>query len=117
MISYQWDFQDIALKIRDDLVNHGYRVWMDVTHLRDDILNSMAEAVEKSEIVLIFMSEAYKNSQSCRTEAEYAYKKKKVIIPLLVEQGYDPDGWLGALQGTKLYYKFFTDDLRKTDTS
>ncbi|XP_072051437.1 uncharacterized protein [Amphiura filiformis] len=115
MISYQWDFQDIALKIRDDLVNNGHRVWMDLTHLRDDILNSMADAVEKSEIVLIFMSEAYKNSQNCRTEAEYAYKKKKKVIPLLVEQGYDPDGWLGALQGTKLYYKFFTGDLRKTD--
>ncbi|XP_072051599.1 uncharacterized protein [Amphiura filiformis] len=75
----------------------------------------MAEAVEKSEIILIFMSEAYKNSQNCRTEAEYAYKKKKKVIPLLVQKGYDPDGWLGALQGMKLYYRFFTEDLMETD--
>ncbi|XP_072022260.1 uncharacterized protein [Amphiura filiformis] len=115
MISYQWDFQSIAEKIRDNLVNHGYRVWMDVTHLRADILSSMAEAVEKSEIILIFMSETYKNSQSCRTEAEYAYKLKKKVIPLLVQQDYTPDGWLGALQGMQLYYKFLSEDLTQTD--
>ena len=40
---------------------------------------------------------------------------KKKIIPLLVQKDYKPDGWLGALLGTKLYYKFFTEDLSKTD--
>ncbi|XP_072050151.1 uncharacterized protein [Amphiura filiformis] len=40
MISYQWDFKDIALKIRDDLVNNGYRVWMDLTHMSKTILKS-----------------------------------------------------------------------------
>ena len=49
------------------------------------------------------------------TEAEYAYKLRKKVIPLLVEEGYNPDGWLGALQGMKLYYKFISDDLTKTD--
>ncbi|XP_072050787.1 uncharacterized protein [Amphiura filiformis] len=115
MISYQWDFKHIASEIRDDLVNNGYRVWMDVTHMRDDMLISMAEAVEKSEIILMFLSESYKNSQSCRTEAEYAYKLQKKVIPLLVQEDYKPDGWLGILQGMKLYYKFFSDDLTQTE--
>ncbi|XP_072050587.1 uncharacterized protein [Amphiura filiformis] len=117
MVSYQWDSQQIAVKIRDDLVNNGFKVWMDLTHMGDDILTSMAEAVEKSEVILMFMSETYKDSQSCRTEAEYAYKKKKKVIPLLVQEGYDPDGWLGAILGTKLYYKFFTEDLMETEMS
>ncbi len=49
------------------------------------------------------------------TEAEYAYKLQKKVVPLLVEEGYNPDGWLGALQGMKLYYKFFSEDLSQTD--
>ena len=28
---------------------------------------------------------------------------KKPIVPLLLEKNYDPDGWLGALLGMKLY--------------
>ena len=46
-------------------------------------------------------------------EANYAYKRKRPIIPLLMEEGYDPDGWLGIILGTKLYYKFCSD--RETD--
>ncbi|XP_072051356.1 uncharacterized protein [Amphiura filiformis] len=115
MISYQWDSKPTATKLRDSLVNSGYRVWMDDTHMSGDILAAMAEAVEKSQVVLICMSEKYKNSQSCRTEAEYAYKLKKTVIPLLIEDGYQPDGWLGLLQGTKLYYNFYSDELMKTE--
>ncbi|XP_072051354.1 uncharacterized protein [Amphiura filiformis] len=115
MISYQWDSKPTATKLRDSLVNSGYRVWMDDTHMTGDILAAMAEAVEKSHVVLICMSEKYKNSQSCRSEAEYAYKLKKAVIPLLIEDGYQPDGWLGLLQGTKLYYNFSSDALVKTE--
>ena len=43
------------------------------------------------------------------TEAEYAYTLKKRIIPILVEDGYRPDGWLGLLVGTKLYYTCCSD--------
>ena len=32
-----------------------------------------------------------------------------------MQDGYTPDGWLGAMSGTMLYYKVFTDDLTQTD--
>ena len=48
-------------------------------------------------------------------EAEYAYERLKVqsktlgsrrteFIPLILEKGYIPDGWLGPLLGARLYY-------------
>jgi len=40
------------------------------------------------------------------TEAEYAFSLKKTIIPLKLEAGYSPDGWLGLLIRSKLYYDF-----------
>ncbi|XP_072028525.1 uncharacterized protein [Amphiura filiformis] len=114
MISYQWDSQERAVQIRDRLVATGYKVWMDVTNMRGDILSAMADAVQKSDVILICMTEQYKDSQSCRSEASYAYKlnkkRNKKIIPLLLQDGYEPDGWLGLLQGMDLYYAFHSDD-------
>jgi len=38
------------------------------------------------------------------SEAEYMYRLRKDIIPLVLEPGYVPDGWLGILIGTKLFF-------------
>ena len=32
------------------------------------------------------------------------YRLRKDIIPLVLEPGYMPDGWLGILIGTKLFF-------------
>ena len=42
------------------------------------------------------------------SEASYAYKKRRPIVPLMMEEGYDPDGWLGALVGLKLYFVMYS---------
>ena len=49
------------------------------------------------------------------TEAEYTYRLKKPIIPLVLQPGYDPDGWLGALVGTRLHYDFSKDEYIPTE--
>ena len=38
MISYQWDSQKIATKIRDDLVDSCFTVWLDLTDMRENKL-------------------------------------------------------------------------------
>ena len=32
--------------------------------------------------------------------------QKKPIIPLRLQKGYVPDGWLGIIQGSKFFYDF-----------
>ena len=44
------------------------------------------------------------------TEATYAYKLKKKLIPVLVEKDYVADGWLGIVLGMTIYYKCVSDD-------
>jgi hypothetical protein len=39
-------------------------------------------------------------------EAEYAEKKKKLILPLLMQSGFEADGWLGLLIGARIYVNF-----------
>ena len=40
------------------------------------------------------------------TESEYTFRLGKDYVPLMVQKYYKPDGWLGALLGTKLYIDF-----------
>ena len=45
------------------------------------------------------------------TEANYAFKLGKPIIPLKIEDGYDPDGWLGILIAMRKYIRVYDDDV------
>lgn len=42
-------------------------------------------------------------------EAEYAYQRRKRVIPLMMEPSYSPDGWLGIILGSKLWMDFRKD--------
>lgn len=47
------------------------------------------------------------------SEATYAYTLKKDIIPLMLQDQFTPEDWLGALVGMKKYYPMFSDDLMR----
>jgi hypothetical protein len=49
-------------------------------------------------------------------EAQYALQKKKVLVPLMLTQGYEPDGWLGLLLGTSMWYAFYGDTLSSSSS-
>ncbi|CAG5115397.1 unnamed protein product [Candidula unifasciata] len=106
MVSYNWSDQKKLLEICEFLRNRGYKIWMDIDNIQGSTLQAMAEAVEQADVVIICMSEKYKESPNCRSEAEYAFCLQKPIVPLLMQYEYKPDGWLGILLGTKLFFNF-----------
>ncbi|XP_039627314.1 uncharacterized protein LOC120540543 [Polypterus senegalus] len=106
MISYQWDNQKTMVEVKKRLQNAGLNVWMDVEKMAGSTLQAMAEAVENAYIIIMCISAKYKESPSCRTEAEYSFELRKDIIPLMMDKNYKPDGWLGAILGSKLYIDF-----------
>ncbi|KAL4228744.1 hypothetical protein ACF0H5_011787 [Mactra antiquata] len=110
MISYQWDSQAVMMKVKDRLRQAGYKVWMDIEHMTGSTLEAMALAVEKSAVILVCMSQKYKDSPNCRTEAEYVYRLRKDFVPLRLQREYIPDGWLGILVGTRLYFDIYEED-------
>ena len=113
MISYQWDSQEVLVEVKNRLQASGYRVWMDLEQMGGSTLETMAKAVEDSSVVLICLSERYKESPNCRSEAEYTYKLGKDIIPLMMQRNYKPDGWLGFLLGTKFWIDFHSKTVVK----
>ncbi len=53
-----------------------------------------ANAVENSYCVLMCVTEKYRSSINCQAEAQYAFRIKKPIIPLIMQQGYENvKGW------------------------
>ncbi|KAF6039144.1 hypothetical protein EB796_002542 [Bugula neritina] len=106
MLSYNKEARSEVLKMKERLANRGYKVWIDVEHITagGSTLEAMAKAVEESSLILIFFSEAYKNSTNCRAEAEYAHEWEKPLLPVRVQPKYKPNGWLGFLLGTKYRY-------------
>ena len=110
MISYQQDAQEIMIQVKNQLQANGCRVWMDLEQMSGSTLETRAKAVENAAVVLICVSQRYKESPNCRSEAEYAYQLEKDIIPLMMEKNYKADGWLGMLLGTKLCIGFQSKD-------
>ncbi|XP_070537112.1 uncharacterized protein [Ptychodera flava] len=106
MISYQWDVQKLMIKVKKQLEQNGFNVWMDLDQMGGSTLQAMADAVENAAVVLVCLSQKYKDSPNCRVEAEYAFQQRKEVIPLMVEENYKATGWLGAILGTKFYINF-----------
>lgn len=95
IISYNRDSREVCLKIKEELEKSNFKVWIDVEEIHGSSLESMAKAIENSSCVLICMSEKYKMSSNCRAEAEYTFQLNKPFVPLIMQENYKPDGWLG----------------------
>jgi hypothetical protein len=110
MISYSHSNKDLCFEIHRSLSKLNYRIWLDFENMYGSTLQSMAHAIESSNIVLICMSNPYKQSAYCRSEAEYAYTRQRHVIPIVMEKKYRPDGWLGFICASKLHVDFTKTD-------
>lgn len=106
MISYSHSNKDLCLQLYEHLTHLNFRVWLDLENMFGSTIHAMAAAIESSSIILVCMSQSYKQSAYCRSEAEYAFTRQRKIIPLLLENKYRPDGWLRLICASKLYVDF-----------
>ncbi|XP_063687866.1 uncharacterized protein LOC134821131 [Bolinopsis microptera] len=114
MLSYQWDSQEIVLRVYNSLTSLGYRVWMDIMGgiSGGNIFASMAQSIEKSSALVCFMTEGYERSSNGEKELTYADNTSVRIIPCLLQERvgggepYKPTGWLGFLRSNLLYVDF-----------
>ncbi|CAF4799954.1 unnamed protein product, partial [Rotaria sp. Silwood2] len=114
MISYSWADMDLAHRIFKHLTEKlGYKIWLDQEQMHGSTIQAMANAVEGAEFILMCMSETYKRSANCQSEAEYAFNRKKHIVPIKMKKDYVADGWLGFILGTRMYIDFGTYEFDK----
>jgi hypothetical protein len=106
MISYSHKEKVLCTQLYEELGRAGYRVWIDFDQLHGNIMDAMAQAIERSHTIIICMSEEYRKSNYCRAEAHYAFQRQRKIVPVLLQKHYKPDGWLLFLIGQLLYVDF-----------
>eukprot|EP01047_Picozoa_sp_COSAG01_P038713 COSAG01_NODE_3157_length_6489_cov_11.663380_2_plen_992_part_00 len=107
MLSYNWGYQDVIKRINSALKARGYTVWIDIEKMQGSTVEAMADAVDDAVVVCYGISQAYKQSANCRLEAQYAFQQKKDMVPLMLQEGYSPNGWLGMILGMHLWYGFY----------
>lgn len=111
MISYSWSInKDTVGLIAKKLGDAGLKVWLDQEDMYGDILDRMEEGIRLSTVILICFSEPYSKSFNCETEAKFARKNRKTIVPVRMQSDYNPTGWLSAILLEKLYYDVSTVD-------
>ena len=114
MISYSHKDQILCKQIYEHLVQAGYRVWIDFDQMHGNVMDAMAQAIERSHIIVICMSEQYRRSNYCRAEAHYAFQRGLKLVPVLLQEHYQPDGWLLFLIGQILYVDFTKYDFQQS---
>jgi len=73
----------------------------------EDLWEEIAEAIEKSDVILFLMSKDYQDSKSCRQEVMYAKDSlKKRFIPIYIKKDFVPTGWLGVRIVGPQYIRF-----------
>ncbi|CAF4137426.1 unnamed protein product, partial [Rotaria sordida] len=78
------------------------QIWIDIEEMHGSVAECMAEAIDRSRVMLICYSHAYKESAACRSEATYAHDLKRTIIPVRMDNKYRANGWLKMILGDRL---------------
>ncbi|MGJ3238101.1 MAG: NB-ARC domain-containing protein, partial [Anaerolineae bacterium] len=87
-ISYaRIDGRDLALRLQSSLIDNGNEVWLDTSEIEGGASWSkeIEDAIENCEIALVLLSDGSYNSDICRAEQLRCIRKKKRIIPILVQ--------------------------------
>ena len=88
-ISYgRADGRDLAIRLRDDLLAVGCKVWLDLDEIPGGASWSLKieEAIEHCHVTLALMTQASYESQWCRAEQLRSLRKGKRVIPLLLQE-------------------------------
>jgi hypothetical protein len=124
MLSYSWSAnKDLVIAFGKKLQEMGHDVWRDEEgssimgpmSMTGNTLDAMTEAVEKSYMMIIFVSPEYKESANCRTEGLYGFKRAAnsglKLLYVMMNEKYTTEsrpvavnGWLAGMIGAELWY-------------
>ena len=106
-ISFSASTRPACEKIKEELLKHGFHVWMDGTKSGTSAapggggtnIERSSRAIDRSRCVLVCICEKYRVSEKCQAEALYSLRLNKHIIPLIMQEGFEKvdGGWLTSV--------------------
>uniref|UniRef100_A0A7S3PPV2 TIR domain-containing protein n=1 Tax=Aplanochytrium stocchinoi TaxID=215587 RepID=A0A7S3PPV2_9STRA len=113
MISYSWAQKPVAKHLKIQLERRGITVHFDEHFMSANIYQKMASAIQTSKAIIVCASHEYRLSANCQREANFSADLKKKIVPVIAQEGYQPEDWLGFIVAGLLYYDLSILDGRK----
>ncbi|CAF2676147.1 unnamed protein product [Rotaria sp. Silwood2] len=104
MLSYSPIDSIISHRLANRLIDEGFSVWMNSNQSKE--FNEILRKINKSDCVILCISENYFEDELCEKEAKYADEIGKSFIPVKV-QNYEPIEWLQKLIEQQSYFQLF----------
>jgi len=92
-INYCHKDKTLLYPVFEQMVRDGYRIWYDDgNQVGDDWLDNIENHLEECNAVVSFLSGNSSMSHSCKSEIVYAFKCRKKILPILIDNTVLPKG-------------------------
>ena len=102
--------QEMVVRVYKELVRRCIPVWMDI--MGGMIANTnaaMSEAVHGAAVVMPVLTAEYEGSHDCKKEINYADAKRKPLVPIVAQRGYEPSGEVGLIVAGLLWTAIVPD--------
>lgn len=131
MLTHNWgpdeterDNHQRVVEVERLLEERGWNTWIDEKRMTGDVDKKMAEAVEMSTVIVVFITRRYMekimvDGDNCAKEFSHAARVRgpAMMVPVVMEQGMsDTKTWrgkLGLIMGDILYVPMWEDDVSK----
>jgi TIR domain len=102
-LSYSRTDRALVDRFDDDLTQAGIEIWRDVEALRggEEWRTQIVEAIEQSDVFLLFVSPGSMGSDNVRRELTVAEEDGKRVVPVLVARTAIPDNFRYSLAGVQ----------------
>ena len=103
-VSYCHKDKEKVYPMLELLARAGYRLWYDAgNHAGDNWVLNIENHLEDSTVVIAFISENASLSHNCKSEITYAFKCRKKVVPVLIDDSDLPKGFRMQLSNDHLY--------------
>jgi hypothetical protein len=116
----------LTLQVHARLNEAGISSWVDKEHLDADLNNEMSNGIDRSKLVIVFITQAYIDKvqgygkrgldENCKAEFEYALRRRgtrRMLVVVMDPSCFDTSAWTGAVGfrlGSQIYHDLSADD-------
>merc|ERR1719419_707181 len=88
----------MVLMLREEMAQAGIPVWIDLEQLTQTT-EVLMNAIQNCSIIVSCVSRNYQINAPSRLELEFGIQARRPILPVVVEQGFQSQGWLKGIIG------------------
>ena len=109
-ISYSHQQTPRAMQLKELLRERGYAVWFDAEAIKGNSVEAMVCGLNDARLVIMCLSDGYRQSEFCKREAEYTVLKKKPFQPVILQEGFRMENdWLCFVVGLQNWIDLSSD--------